>query len=677
MKHYIRTGLLILAVITWSSVAAGDAPLSSTGVTRWSATTGFIDPTVPTFNGSAPMRCTASTTPSSAFTEQNRLAFQAALNLAGSTRQWIYMPPCQVDVLAGNAICTTTSGCGYPVSKKAGSTCGVDMSGLSNINLVGYGAVIRQAANPAGSAEFDLVCIRGTSHVKIIGMHWSQRDVAGSTSEQIHILEIGTGTLVADDVLIYHNKFIEPVPKGGGNRGGDCIRILGTSEPSTNTRINIIENTMFCRRSSLGIQRGFQYVNFVGNFTYGVTDQDIDYEPSSEGKIHNLLANDNIFDRRGSPNATAVTFSGTSGTSLAVGTTIADNVFIEGSVTASGNVSQVWVRNNIISSGISRADSNSNVEAFRRAADVWITNNQIYRGAQALVTASISVRHQIDNCAGGGPNCHPETIWINGNRIELHSLSTTGSTDASAGIGIDSVRDVWANENIITYHGAGADSGLNGPVGINFQSTGDNVASGWMIGNDIRSTVQDDGVTAAGRMLAGIVFNSSTFPVSFAYVRDNMVARTRMLLFSNAATPALLPNGPPLLSGNTVALIGSSTGEVIGNGAFTSETAIGVDRLIGGGSLSPSTRTSVLTNTCASSSYTLPVCEVDGLIKRVNLVGAACASSDTMTISGFGDGSGLSWTLAANSAGSFRLACDASAGAWWLLDRTAGITVTP
>jgi hypothetical protein len=678
VKRAVRAGLLAVAVVAWSSAASGDAPLSSTGVTRWSATTGFIDPTVPTFNGSAPMRCTASTSVSSAFTEQNRAALQVALNLASSTRQWIYLPPCQTDALAGSAVCSTSSGCAYPISKKAGSICGVDFTGLSNINIVGNGGMIRQYANPAGAAEFDMICVRGTAHIKFIGVEWSQRDVRSSDTEQIHLIAIGGGTPVADDVLIFHNRFLEPALPAvspATNRAGDCIRILGSSVPSTNTRINIIENHMRCRRSSLGIQRGFQYVNFVGNNTFGVTDQDVDFEPTSEGKIHNLLVTNNIFDRRGSPNSVAITLGGTSGTSLSVGTVVADNTIIEGSVTASGNASQIWVRNNFISSGISRADATANVEMFRRISDYWVTGNHIYRGPLALANDGVSVRHQINNCAGGGPNCHPESVWVDNNRIEIHS------SDAAAishnGVLIDSVRDAWVNDNTITYHGAAADVGLNGPVGINVQSTGDTASSGWFSENEIRRSVQEDGVTPAGRMLTGILINSSTFAEPFAIVRDNLVSGARMILFANASNATLLPNGPPVMSGNFGFLTGSSTADVVGGGVVTNESFVGIDHAAAAGVVSVSTRSTILTSYCLPSVLTLPSCEIDGLIKSFTLLSGGCLVADTLNIAGFGDGTSLTWTLAPAATASFRLACDASESTWWLLDKTAGITVNP
>lgn len=635
------------------AVAAAASPINSQGPYS-SPTNGVIDPTVSTWNSSLPLQCTASTTPTAGYIDQNRAALQLALTTASSTGKLVIIPPCSVDSLSPFSVCPADDTCGYPIGRNGAQIYSLDFNNLSHVTVFAYGAVIRLAGN-LGHSDLRAVYVRNTSHVKFMGVTWSQRDVT-NFSEQTHTIHIGSGSanpLVVDDVEIFQNRFIEGKPGGG-----DCVDING-SRTETVSRINIIDNTFdHCGRGAVNFSRGSNDVNIAGNRFLATHDQDIDNEITSTPAALRETVAFNFMDRNGSTSPLSTTASG-KGTAQTTQMWFAENQLLDGyGPAASLDMKQIWIRGNMMST--IRA-SDPLVSLFRRVQDVWVVDNDLRRKTGSSNNWVMSVTQDYANCGGGGRDCLPRDIQVRGNRLQQYA-------GASPAIEFDSVRDAWVSENKATYHNATNDTSV-GFVGVKMEATATPALtfSGWIVDNQSRRDFLDDGVTQAGRPIScfSIIQNSGpTVLAGHFTVRDNYCDGTNAVIRSNLTT-ALEAEGIPVVAGNfAVNFAAFVTDGITG---WRTESTQDAEVVSSSGALSASTRTTLIGG---DGIYTLPACHADGLIKHVKVTVAALGG--TLTPSGFGDGTSVSWLT---STAAFDLACDVSGGKWWLLN-ASGISVT-
>ncbi len=357
-----------------------------------------------------------------------------------------------------------------------------------------------------------------------------------------------------------------------------------------------------------------------------------------------------------------MTLGGTGSTSLSVGAQVVDNIFIEGSVTASLNLSQMWLMNNHFTSGVTHvSDSGNNTYLFRRAFDIWIVDNYYLRGPNTLTGDVIGVSHEAANCTGGGPLCVPNTIWIRGNRMEQHAFLAVA--DSESCVRVDSVKDAWITENTCSYHAAQGDVGGNGPVGINVQATGTNGATGWYVGNRFKRDVQEDGVTIAGRFLSAVVMAPGAQSMGHSTVRDNFIDGSRSTIDDAALTAGVLPDGPPILSGNVGILTGSSTIDFLTSPTMWLTETTSASERVTSGAISPS-KPGATVSTAGNQSYTLADGARDGLVKHVVVFSVTGGGTGTLTPTHFGDGTSITWTASITW---FDLAWDATNTTWRIL----------
>jgi hypothetical protein len=306
VKKYIQIIVLALASLV---ATAGAGPLSAQGP-RWAPTQGVIDPTAPTYNGNKPMQCTASTTPTSAFAEQNRATLTQAIADATAQGKLIYLPRCETDAISGLA-CPMDDSCAYPIQRRnTGGTatqnnCGVDFAGASNVTIYGYGAQLRMFNG--GAFDMQMLCIRSASHIRLLGLHLSERDNT-STSEQTHMVEFGdagAGGGSVDDVELLDMVFHEAKP-GDTNHHGDCV-ILNGAAGFENKRISIMHSQFHeCNRTGIAHQKGHVFDNIIENTFDGTRNSDIDNEPTStsDNKYESIIGNH--FDHTGGSSAISV-----------------------------------------------------------------------------------------------------------------------------------------------------------------------------------------------------------------------------------------------------------------------------------------------------------------------------------------------------------------------------------
>jgi hypothetical protein len=648
-RHF---SLLVLLLALLYSRATADVITARQGA-RQTATTGYIDPTVSTYNSSRPMRCTASTTPSAVFTEQNRATMQFAINDASTNGKVIYLPRCLTDALNSNALCPDDDSCGYPISKSNGNQCGVDWSGTSYVTILGYGAVIRLAGSLInGSADFFGQCIKQTSHVKLLGITWSARDVtvAGGVvnpadMEHVHMILIGDGnTKFADDVLIADGKFIEQPTVGGG---GDCIDSAGATG-AVNRRVSIVNNYIAgCHRDGVDFQRGYQYYIIAHNFFKAEegTNQMLDNESTSDGSIGATFIGYNVFDGRAAVSKAHMSLSGFGGASRLIAVNVTGNTMLESYPGPTINNARVWFKENTVSM-IDVVTGGAGADPFilfaRRAEDIWITDNHFVRGTVGTNKAIVHIEAQASNCAGSAvndPTCMPHNIWVRGNYMEQYQ--------ASNGVILDSVHDAWVSENRLVYRGSANGTSVVTSGGVQFIANS-YPQSGWVEGNHWKRGYQADNSTLAGTVLAWVITTDLTAPKTLGHfvVADNVgegISGTGStnFIYSNATAQ---PDGPPVISDNVSLNQGATfAGNTLTK--FISDHGSYVDRVTGDATIAVYTETTLITGACGSGEDTTLADGVyDGQTKHVK-VHAACTSSGTLTPTHLGDGTSISWSV--------------------------------
>ncbi len=664
-SSFLRS-LLVLAFLFGSSDAG--PPGSTVLQTIQVPIGGYIDPTISTYNTNRPLQCTASTTPSAGFTEQNRATMQFALNDASTSGKWIWIKRCLVDALSSLA-CPMDDSCGYPITILSGQPRGVDWDGVNGVTIISDGAVIRTAGHLAGTGQsFQMWNIRGANHLKIIGLTFSMRDV-NNGGEQVHAVQIGDGhnNRLVDDLEFFDDKWIEE--PSDGTTGGDCLNTVGgagvVGAPATISvgRVSVLESYFGgCHRDGIDFAHGFQHFKIIGNKLVATahTNQLIDNEPTTDSLTGKTLIQNNTLDRGASPAAQQLSLSGLSDASLLDGVMVDHNILINCSPGSSLNVDTLWITDN--SMVVTGTGGGGDVALSRRASNVWIEDNYISRGPSAVDVGMVGVKAEGTNCASQSFRCSPRFVWVAGNRIEQWVPSPA--------VLFDSVLDVWVLDNVLVYHNSFNGTSSAGPRGVSFQSTF-SADSGWIAGNDWIRGLQLDGITRAGTIYAGAVVTGT--PGHFT-IRDNTTDGVTSGGVSNflSGNGTSFPDGVPVVSGNSPLHYTN----FIANGwkNYRTEATPNVETLTTSGALSPFKATTFIVGDCGSDTFTLADCNRAGFYKTVDL-NTTCTSSGTLTPTHFGDGTSISWTMGPGGVAThFALLCDGSS--WWILDK-GNATVNP
>lgn len=335
---------------------------------------------------------TTSSTPTTTELNANRDALQAAITFV---------------INNGGGTVNLPHGGQFPMSKNSGSgatslySAVIDGKGEGvPLTILGNGATLRQSGPGAGTnGDWYGIKIQNSANVTFDNGCSSQRDVS-SSGEQTHMFQVGDGTTDASRVTWNKWKFTE-----GYN--GDGVRLIGGT--TGEAKEIDFDSCLFdgCDRSGIVVQRGVRRVR-VTNCTFKNTDdQDIDFEPSSDGFVGevNLIGND--FHRHSTATPTAITLSGYGGTYASRNNVVAFNRIFGGCLSA-GNCHDTQIFGNWIEFDRS-ASTESLLYFFRRGDNLKIFNNTFTRGANCGANPVIYIA-QNNSYA-------PEDIWISGNKI--------------------------------------------------------------------------------------------------------------------------------------------------------------------------------------------------------------------------------------------------------------------
>jgi hypothetical protein len=630
--------LLVLGLLALASCPPASAAISDQGPYQ-SATTGYVDPTVATFNGNKPLvACSGSC--SAALINQNTDALQAAVNLGcAAPHPVVRIPPNVYPWFRGGTL--------------HNQVYGVQLAGCTYLVIEAPGAELRMTGNCGQGDFYGFRFTAGTAHVRILpGLIMSGRDLT-NCSEHTHGILLGDSLSDVDDVAITGMTTLE-----SATWPGDAINLLGGYEPTHLIhRVFVGGNSFDNRRTGVSYQHGTNEVTVYGNWFVGThfSDQLLDHEPTSPGGNRNETTMGNFFAPPNADISTAVITMSGSGPATGDQSAYAYNVILGGM--QGSNVLRQWVHGNVIA--IDHSISANTISLQRNVQDIWITDNDMQ------TDVDVSSGSVIDLLQGVGHV--PIGIVIRGNRIKQYAswIPSVGNTAINA----DGVADLWVDENDVTYHGSAADSGLSGFIGIGFTSHVQ-AASGWVLSNRFAKGLQIDGVTPAGRPLVAINANSSvsTYPHDGHLVaRGNVVDGFKEDYLLQQTT---LDDGPPIVS-ETRRLNG--TIENLSSPKYRIESTGGIETKASG-AISPSSAVTTLLSATTNTTHTMAP-GVDGGIKRLKWI--AGGGSDTVTITNFGDGTSLSVTSGQAAGGAHaELAWDAAAGKWWVIT-TTNVTVNP
>ena len=203
---------------------------------------------------------------------------------------------------------------------------------------------------------------------------------------QNHMIQISAGdSAVVSDVVL---------GPGGGPGFGDCIRLLGTDSTHQVTRAVISHVVALqCSRDGIGLQHDVTSVSVVGSVFESISDQDLDYEPSSVGPVRGTFLG-NIFVHASANHAYAITLSDSDGGNETI---FSGNVVINGNVQMTRGDNVAFVGNTILGDPVA---STTTLGVIRNSTGLRIEGNYIMRPTSAPV-ANVVVLNQNN---GGSPS---------------------------------------------------------------------------------------------------------------------------------------------------------------------------------------------------------------------------------------------------------------------------------
>lgn len=603
----------------------GMGPMSAQGGAVQTDFAGVVDPTNPKWDGGGLVSCASGC--SSTLTDNNRRSMQDAINAAAANNYEVYVPP-------------SPAGSAYPISLKSGQSYAIDLNGKNGVHIVAYNAEFRLTGDQASSAGA-LFWIRNSTHDLIEGAIFSARD-ATNTTTATNMFKIGDGgSTNVDDVQLVDNVFTEGV-------GGDCILMDGGTSTSTVTRVTVTRHSRFegCAQSGIHIKPGVARTIISQNFFKNSAGREIWMESPADGPLGQSTITINTFEHSASASTPiSVELAGYGSTNSLEMSQFTYNTIV-GGVLKGTNLGHINISANPDIEYNSDGGATALIDLSGKVYDVWVRQNMLNRGVSATNGSCI-------RAASDGVNA-PSSVWIGENRCKQYS-------GAAAAIDVTGGQRLKIVDNDITYHGATADSGSTGFVGI--YCTGNvGVCSGVFERNRIKRDIQNDGVTAAGRMLAGIeLLKGGGTTVGSVVLRDNNIDGAASAYYIDADGAAQWPEGYPLLSGSIELNVAA---EFAGGITTWVPELTPMGETIASGALGASKAGSVIT-TANTVPYTLADGPSDNWWHCIKIKSVTGTPAGTLTPAHFADGTThtLTWSAAGGSA---CLAWDATAGTYRL-----------
>ena len=204
----------------------------------------------------------------------DRAALQAAIDAASREHKDVCLPPGDLHV-----------------ARRPGAITSVVVS-KDGVGIRGVGAksrIVMLGAPEPQERDWWVIEVRGNHHeLRDFAMDGTNRGIVG---EQTHMIQVAGP---ASDIVLRNLTLTMPVQEG--NRGGDCIRLLGAT---ANERVHDVLITKVhgkdCARSFIGFQRFISKV-LVEDVT-AVGGSSIDMEPTGDGAIRDVTIRNARFTR--------------------------------------------------------------------------------------------------------------------------------------------------------------------------------------------------------------------------------------------------------------------------------------------------------------------------------------------------------------------------------------------
>ena len=411
----------------------------------------------------------------------DRLAFTAAFAYATANGMSVYVP-------------TGT----YMISRNSATASGFDTTAYPNLTIVGAGpgkTVIKMLnpGPPYNVSNFWLFEVRSDGF-SLEDLTLDGAFPQGSSSgwnEQIHLVNLGFGNTSGTVTgAKFHNVEFRDVR-------GDGIRMVGATGGGEVSDVRIVNcDFLRCHRAGVGVQRGARRVLISHCNFSGSNDQDIDFEPTGSGYNSEFQIVNNFMNRDWNPGTLSVSLAGNSMTYRHSRSIFANNVILNGGVSAR-YVAQLRIADNIVYV-TGATTSMPCIELFEGADDCVVAGNWCYRDG-----AVIGKVVQVYAASGNEPN----GIQVTENT--LHQYTGDGV------LRLDAAEESVVANNQVYYHSAAT----NTDTGINVQSTGGTTTGVRVTGNTVR------GAVGGGTLQYGISIGGSS-AIDRVICNDNDVSGT-------------------------------------------------------------------------------------------------------------------------------------------------------
>jgi hypothetical protein len=259
-----------------------------------------------------------------------------------------------------------------------------------------------------------LIQVTGTRHV-LRGFAIDGTD-RGHTHEQTHLIQV-----VGPARGIQLERLSLTIPRQPGNRGGDCIRLLGEQRDRVDGVSIVAVRGESCARSFVAFQRAVSNVQIYDSSSVEVSDQVIDMEPSGRGAIHSVRIRDCNFQR--GPGG-----EGNWALSLAGADDPAEDILVQ-STTLDGGIfayhaSHTTIRDCTITGGVTRE---ALIHVVRGGEGVRILDNRLDR--TGLPGDGIYLGHHY--------NAWPTDVTVRGNHIRLRAEGMPIHAEPVVGLDVD------------------------------------------------------------------------------------------------------------------------------------------------------------------------------------------------------------------------------------------------
>ena len=415
------------------------------------------------------------------------------------------------------------------MTRSASIFASIDINGDSDLGVYGNGdaSEFRMIGSGSNSDWYMFRIRNASSRIKFKNVHLNGNQGAlTDLDEQTHLVNL-TGDTGLTREIEFDNCLFNDV-------FGDGVRMVGAV--GFEVEVIAIRNSRFLDngRSGVGVQRATRRIQINNNYFEGISDQDIDFEPTGAGEVAEYTICENTTVRTNA-SPISMTLTGVGGSDLHRRSRVSQNIIIDAAINGL-NIERVSIVDNYV--GGSLATNTRTIDLFRALDDVEIADNTIVYPAAAPTGQAVGIAHN----AGISPN----RIKI----VDNHIIQEGDGTPVSC----ESLVDSQICNNIIDWQG----TTTNVQFGIVVRATIRDIFGITTNGN----TILGAAAAGPGQLAAGISFSASPFDIEQIQCSNNTVRNADDGVHFAAGGGAY--NDMPVVIGNTfdVATSGVPAGAV-------------------------------------------------------------------------------------------------------------------